>query len=140
MKSEISERDRTDSERIVSPLKQAEDAMLIDTTSMSIDEVAEKISQTCRKEVRPMNLYPLGKFLVSTIFYPLYRVKVIGKENFPKEGGVLLCANHIDNLDPPVVGMTCPRPVHFMAKEELFKVPILKSILPSVKHFLLNVG
>ncbi len=57
------------------------------------------------------------------MLYPLYRVKVIGKENFPKEGGVLLCTNHIDNLDPPVVGMTCPRPVHFMAKQELFECP-----------------
>lgn len=87
-----------------------------------------------------MNLYPLGKFLVSTIFYPLYRVQVIGKENFPKEGGVLLCANHIDNFDPPVVGMTCPRMVRFMAKEELFKLPILKNILPSIQAYPVKRG
>ena len=87
-----------------------------------------------------MNLYPLGKALVSTLLYPLYRVKVIGKENFPKQGGVLLCTNHIDNLDPPVVGMTCPRPVHFMAKEELFEAPILKSILPKVNAFPIKRG
>lgn len=87
-----------------------------------------------------MNLYPLGKFLVSTIFYPLYRIKVIGKENFPKEGGVLLCTNHIDNLDPPVVGITCPRTVHFMAKEELFELPLLKSILPRVNAFPVKRG
>ncbi len=87
-----------------------------------------------------MNLYPFGKFLVSTIFYPLYRVKVIGKENFPEEGGVLLCTNHIDNLDPPVVGMTCPRTVHFMAKEELFNAPILKTILPKVQAFPVKRG
>ncbi|WP_252503453.1 1-acyl-sn-glycerol-3-phosphate acyltransferase [Sporosarcina sp. Marseille-Q4943] len=87
-----------------------------------------------------MNLYPFGKFLVSTIFYPLYRVKVIGTENFPVEGGVLLCTNHIDNLDPPVVGMTCPRTVHFMAKEELFNVPILKTILPKVNAFPVKRG
>ena len=48
-----------------------------------------------------MNLYPLGKALCSLFFYPLYRIKVIGKENFPKEGGVLLCTNHIYNFDPP---------------------------------------
>lgn len=42
--SEISDRDRADSERIESPLRQAEDAILIDTTSMTIEEVAEKIS------------------------------------------------------------------------------------------------
>ncbi|MDN4608750.1 lysophospholipid acyltransferase family protein [Sporosarcina highlanderae] len=87
-----------------------------------------------------MNLYPFGKFLVSTIFFPLYRIKVIGKENFPKEGGVLLCANHIDNFDPPVVGISSPRTVHFMAKEELFNLPILKNILPSVNAFPVKRG
>ncbi|KAA0966148.1 1-acyl-sn-glycerol-3-phosphate acyltransferase [Sporosarcina sp. ANT_H38] len=87
-----------------------------------------------------MNLYPLGKLLSSAVFYPLYRIKVIGAENFPKEGGVLLCANHIDNVDPPVVGITSPRPVHFMAKEELFKMPILKSILPKVNAFPVKRG
>src|SRR5690625_3879692 len=87
-----------------------------------------------------MNLYPLGKALVSALFYPFYRIKVIGKENFPKEGGVLLCTNHIDNLDPPVVGITCPRTVHFMAKEELFELPILKGILPKVKAFPVKRG
>ena len=87
-----------------------------------------------------MNLYPLGKFLCSTIFYPLYRIKVIGKENFPKEGGVLLCTNHIENVDPPVVGITCPRPVHFMAKEELFKLPVLKSVLPQVNAYPVKRG
>lgn len=87
-----------------------------------------------------MNLYPLGKTLVSILFYPFYRIKVIGKENFPKEGGVLLCTNHIDNFDPPVVGITCPRPVHFMAKEELFEVPVLKGILPKVNAFPVKRG
>lgn len=87
-----------------------------------------------------MNLYPFAKTLVSTLFYPFYRIKVIGKENFPKEGGVLLCTNHIDNLDPPVVGITCPRTVHFMAKEELFEAPILKNLLPSINAFPVKRG
>lgn len=87
-----------------------------------------------------MNLYPLGKMLCSIILFPLHRVKVIGKENFPKKGGVLLCTNHIDNLDPPVVGITCPRPVHFMAKEELFNMPLLKFILPRVNSFPVKRG
>lgn len=87
-----------------------------------------------------MNLYPLGKFLVSVICYPLYRIKVIGREKFPKEGGVLLCTNHIDNLDPPVVGITCPRTVHFMAKEELFTKPVLKTVLPKVQAFPVKRG
>lgn len=87
-----------------------------------------------------MNLYPLGKALCSMLLYPLHRIKVIGKENFPKQGGVLLCTNHIDNLDPPVVGVTCPRPVHFMAKEELFNAPLLSFILPRVNAFPVKRG
>lgn len=87
-----------------------------------------------------MNLYPLGKFLVSTIFYPLYRIEVIGKEHIPKEGGVLICSNHIDNLDPPTVGITFPRQVHFMAKEELFEAPIFKTLLPKLQAFPVKRG
>ncbi len=87
-----------------------------------------------------MNLYPLGKALISSILFPLYRIQIIGKDNFPKEGGVLLCTNHTHNFDPPVVGITCPRPVHFMAKEELFHAPILKTVLPKVNAFPVKRG
>ncbi|MGN7409708.1 MULTISPECIES: lysophospholipid acyltransferase family protein [unclassified Sporosarcina] len=87
-----------------------------------------------------MNLYPLGKALCTAVLKPFYRIKVIGQENFPKDQGVLLCTNHIDNLDPPVVGLTAPRPVHFMAKEELFQLPLLKSILPNVNAFPVKRG
>jgi CMP/dCMP kinase len=51
LKSEISERDRLDTERVSSPLRQAEDAILIDTTSMSIVEVAEMISQLAKERL-----------------------------------------------------------------------------------------
>jgi len=51
LKAEIAERDRVDSEREVSPLRQAEDAVLIDTTSMSILDVAEKISELAGKRM-----------------------------------------------------------------------------------------
>jgi 1-acyl-sn-glycerol-3-phosphate acyltransferase len=87
-----------------------------------------------------VNLYAFGKALVKTALTPLYRFEVIGLENFPKEGGVLLCSNHIHALDPPVVGMTAPRTVHFMAKEELFKLPILGPLLPKVNAFPVKRG
>jgi 1-acyl-sn-glycerol-3-phosphate acyltransferase len=87
-----------------------------------------------------LNLYPLGRALCSGIFYPIYRIKVIGTENFPTEGGVLLCANHISNFDPEVVGVTSPRPIHYMAKEELFSVPVLGKILPHINAFPVKRG
>jgi CMP/dCMP kinase len=51
LKAEIAERDRADSEREVSPLRQAEDAVLIDTTAMTIADVAEKISMLAEKRM-----------------------------------------------------------------------------------------
>lgn len=74
------------------------------------------------------------------VLKPLYRIQIIGKENVPNEGGVLLCANHIHALDPPVVGITAPRPVHFMAKEELFSTPILKHLVPHLNAFPVKRG
>lgn len=87
-----------------------------------------------------MNLYTFGKALVKTALTPLYRFEVVGTEKFPEEGGILLCSNHIHALDPPVVGMTSPRTVHFMAKEELFKVPVLGKLLPQVNAFPVKRG
>ncbi|WP_282019757.1 lysophospholipid acyltransferase family protein [Planomicrobium okeanokoites] len=87
-----------------------------------------------------MNLYTFGKALVKTALTPLYRFEVTGTEKFPDQGGILLCSNHIHALDPPVVGMTSPRTVHFMAKEELFKVPVLGRILPQVNAFPVKRG
>ncbi|MCM3571684.1 1-acyl-sn-glycerol-3-phosphate acyltransferase [Mesobacillus subterraneus] len=87
-----------------------------------------------------MTVYSFARSLVNSILSPIYRIEVIGKENIPADGGVLLCANHIDNLDPPVVGITAPRPVHFMAKEELFSVPVLGKIVPHLNAFPVKRG
>lgn len=87
-----------------------------------------------------MTVYSFVRSVVYAILKPVYRIEVIGKENIPAEGGVLLCANHIDNLDPPVVGITAPRPVHFMAKDELFSVPLLGKIVPHLNAFPVKRG
>jgi len=87
-----------------------------------------------------LNLYSFAKTVVFSALKPLYRFEVIGTEHFPKDGGILLCSNHINALDPPVVGILAPRPVHFMAKAELFNVPLLKGILPGVNAFPVKRG
>ncbi len=87
-----------------------------------------------------MTFYTFARGVVKVVLTPLYRIETIGLENFPKDGGVLLCANHIDNLDPPVVGLTAPRPVSFMAKAELFSAPILKTLLPHIRAFPVKRG
>lgn len=87
-----------------------------------------------------MNFYQFARGVVASVFFPLYRIEVKGKEHFPKEGAVLLCSNHIDNLDPPTVGISAPRQVHFMAKEELFRVPVLGGIVRKVGSFPVKRG
>ena len=87
-----------------------------------------------------MNLYQFAKSLVWIVLKPVYRFDVKGLEHFPKTGGILICSNHIDALDPPVVGITSPRPVHFMAKKELFDAPVLKPLLPKLNAFPVKRG
>lgn len=58
----------------------------------------------------------------------IYKPEIIGKDNIPKQGGFILAANHKNNLDFISVGMLTKRPVHFMAKDSLFK-GVLKPIM-----------
>lgn len=51
----------------------------------------------------------------------VYRFEVIGKENIPKEGAVIICGNHRSFLDPPLIEVTTGRYTRFLAKEELTK-------------------
>ncbi|AIF43552.1 1-acyl-sn-glycerol-3-phosphate acyltransferase [Virgibacillus sp. SK37] len=87
-----------------------------------------------------MNLYKIARTIVAIILFPLYRIKVIGKENVPKQGPVIICSNHISNLDPPVVGITSPRDIYFMAKGELFEKPILGKLLLGIHAFPVKRG
>lgn len=87
-----------------------------------------------------MDTYHFVRSFAKTVLLPIYRFEVKGLEHFPKSGGVLICTNHINVLDPPVVGITAPRPVHFMAKEELFRTPILKPLLPKLNAFPVKRG
>ena len=57
------------------------------------------------------------------------RLKAEGLENFPKESGFIIASNHRSHLDPPIVNTISPFPVMFMAKKELFDVPLLGKII-----------
>ncbi len=64
--------------------------------------------------------YTVVKFIARIIFAPFMICKVIGKENIPKEGGFVLAINHKSNFDVILAAVSCPRPLHYMAKKELF--------------------
>lgn len=70
-------------------------------------------------------LKPISRGIVKGAIYVyckiVYRFKVVGKENIPKEGSVIICGNHRSFLDPPLIEITCGRYARFLAKEELTK-------------------
>ena len=87
----------------------------------------EKIS---KNKPRQSFFYGCVSYLiVFPIFRLLFRGQTIGISNLPKAGGVVVVSNHGSHLDPPILGHALGRPVAFMAKSELFKVPILSLII-----------
>ena len=72
--------------------------------------------------------------LVSKLFVlPIYKFVLkgylIGKENIPQKDSFILVSNHGSLLDPPLLGHALGRNISFMAKAELFKIPILGFII-----------
>lgn len=74
------------------------------------------------------------------LFKVLFRAEIVGAENVPAEGAVILCSNHISNFDPPFVGSYLDRKIHFMAKAELFKIPVFGSALRQLGAFPVKRG
>ncbi len=66
---------------------------------------------------------------VFPIFRLLFRGQTNGISNVPRTGGVVIVSNHGSHLDPPILGHALGRPVAFMAKSELFRIPLLSSII-----------
>ena len=128
--NEMVERDKNDSTRNVAPCVKAKDAWLLDNSNLNQDQTVEAILKKAKKLMR--TTYPLYSFLkpiVAPIFRLLFNVQVVGRENVPMEGGVLLCPNHIAAVDVISVGAVCPRQITCIAKKELFSVPVLGPII-----------
>ena len=79
---------------------------------------------------RPSLAYRLvSAVVVFPLFRLLFRGRTVGNESVPMQGPVVVVANHGSHLDPPLLGHALGRPVAFMAKEELFRVPLLGPLI-----------
>lgn len=65
---------------------------------------------------------PAAKALCLIVFKVFGRMRTHGKGRVPLQGGLLVFPNHRSDCDPPVVHAASPRPLHFMAKSELFEM------------------
>jgi 1-acyl-sn-glycerol-3-phosphate acyltransferase len=69
--------------------------------------------------------YDFAKATVRCAARVLWRAQVYGTENVPSSGPLIVACNHVSYLDPPLMGCLCPRRISYMAKKELFEVPVL---------------
>ena len=83
-------------------------------------------------------LYLILKWLLTPILKGYNRLTVHYKETIPESGPYILVVNHLSYLDPIYMGIAFPRKLHFMAKQEAFKYPIIKWLLLKLGAFPVN--
>jgi len=69
--------------------------------------------------------YTFVRILLSLPTLLIYRVRVIGTENVPREGALILAPNHFSQMDHFFIGLYLRRKVRFMAKSQMFGPPVL---------------
>ncbi len=80
-------------------------------------------------------VHATAKSLVRLYAKLYHRMEVTGRENYPTDGPFLLACNHASYLDPPLVGSTVPRRIAYLAKEELFRIPVFGRLLRAFGAF-----
>lgn len=126
---ETDERDYRDSTRAVAPLKCPEDAFVIDSTSLTIEQVLEKAygfwEKWTKRQIgfrgkKMKFLYRTTIFFTYIFFRLFYRLKIYGSDHFYRGSGII-ASNHISFFDPPIIASSWPEEMHFLARESLFK-------------------
>lgn len=80
-------------------------------------------------------LFWIGWHLSRLVLAVFGRCRYIDADNVPKTGPVIIAPNHVSYLDPPTAGSGYGRVTHFMAKQELFKIPVLGWLIKAVGSF-----
>jgi 1-acyl-sn-glycerol-3-phosphate acyltransferase len=74
-------------------------------------------------------IYDLARALVRCVMRVLWRARAYGTDRVPLAGPLIVACNHVSYLDPPGMGCFCPRRISYMAKKELFAIPLLGPLI-----------
>ncbi len=85
-------------------------------------------------------LYTFCRWIVLALVAGLYRCRAEGAEHLPETGPAIIVVNHKADVDPAVVGIVFDRPLAFMAKRELFEVPVLGRLVAALGAFPIDRG
>lgn len=88
------------------------------------------LAQQQREPKLSLLLYHLFKWsVVAPLFHTYLRGRIFEAQAVPQRGPLIVVSNHASYFDPPLLSNAVRRPVAFMAKAELFKIPILKTLI-----------
>ncbi len=87
-----------------------------------------------------MSFYSRSKRRFAWLIRALFRVKLIGAENEPEDGTFLICANHISEADPLILGACLKHNPRYMAKKELMKVPVIGKLITALGAYRIDRG
>ena len=138
--TEMVERDKNDSTRDIAPCVPAEDAVMLDNSDLDLDGTINAVLEIIKKK-RPVNkFYKRLHRVLAPMFRFVWRIKVYGRDNVPADGAVMFCSNHIAAKDPIMIAASCKRPITFIGKKELFKVPLLGWLIKKLGAIPLDRG
>lgn len=101
----------------------------------------EANTQKTKKTPRHTLIYTIVMVLYVILAKTVFRMKIVGKENFPREGNYIIMGNHVSMFDPLTLAMcNLRREIHFMGKRELFKNKFLAFIWRQVHAFPVDRG
>lgn len=85
-------------------------------------------------------LYGFAHFVFRIIYRVFFRCQVHGAEHLPQQGPLIICANHVNWVDPAIIGSMLPLHyrIKFMAKEELFRNKFVSFLLKRAGAFPVN--
>lgn len=84
----------------------------------------------CRERMHPV--YWFGHTLSRIVAAALFRFRATGTERIPATGPCILAMNHQSFLDPPLAGICCRRPIHYLARRSLLSWPLLGPLFPKL--------
>src|SRR5438045_1033216 len=131
-RDEIAVRDRADSSRAASPLVIAPDAVVIDTSALTIDGVVDQIMQRLVAKGLPVHsravvarrrrmnpYYWLGYTISRLLARIFFRFRILHRERMIQSGPVILAMNHQSFFDPPLAGNASDRAIFILTRKTL---------------------
>lgn len=85
-------------------------------------------------------MYEAAKFLLKVYYKLRFKMTFVGADRVPSTGPVMLCSNHVSDFDPPLIGIGLKRQLSFFAKKELFELPVIGKVFPSLNAIPVSRG